>query len=139
MPTSANQSVKTPIITWVKESVAAAIGVSIIVGLYFLLWSLLTKDPPDVQGAQSIFALLGGWGGIVLGYYFGRLPAERAVTRAEQTAMSAETARDNAMLTKATALTESLNTIRQYREMAEKYKKDALEWKKAIAELLEES
>lgn len=114
---------KTPWITWFKEGVTAILGISIIAGMFWLLLPSLTKEPADVQTAQAIFSILGGWGGIVLGYYFGRLPAERAATKAEAAASAAEIAKDAAVSDKKTTLTEARDKIIGSRERLEEYEK----------------
>ena len=86
--------VETARITWFKEIITALIGFMVIFAMLFFLSPHLLKSPPDVQNAQAIFTMFGGWGGGILGYYLGRLPSERAATRAEVTASSAEKARD---------------------------------------------
>ncbi len=61
----------------------------IIAATLLLLLPLLTKSTPDLASAQGIFAILGGWGGIIIGYYFGRLPSEKAADTASKVANTA--------------------------------------------------
>lgn len=129
------EEVKTPWITWFKEIVTASIGITIILGMFLLLWRLLIKEPPDITNAQGVFSILGGWGGVVLGYYFGRLPAERAATKAEAVATAAEIAKDAAVADVKTTLTETKDAIARDIEELEKYRKLMANWRKIIDEL----
>lgn len=97
----------TPRITWFKEIVTAALGAILIIGILVLIWPCLASSPADIASAQGIFSILGGWGGIVLGYYFGRLPAERAAVRAEAAAAAAEETKDIAKEDQLMTLTDS--------------------------------
>jgi hypothetical protein len=81
---------------WLKEGVAATLGILIVSATIILLVPSLTAVPADATSAQAIFAVLGGWGGVVIGYYFGRIPAEKAADKAEKVADSARTERDKA-------------------------------------------
>ncbi len=56
----------------------------------------LLASPVDATSAQAIFAVLGGWGGVVIGYYFGRIPAEKAADKAEKVAEVARSEKDRA-------------------------------------------
>lgn len=80
-------------LTYIKEGVTAGLGVIIIIATIILMWpSLSSGDTTKLPMAQGIFAILGGWGGVVLGYYFGRIPAEKASDTANQ---AADKARDD--------------------------------------------
>ena len=69
-----------------KESVTAALGVVIILATLVLMWPSLSGSTLNLTNAQGIFAILGGWGGVILGYYFGRLPSEKAADTATKVA-----------------------------------------------------
>lgn len=125
----------TPKITWMKEIVTATLGFIVIVGLLVLIFSPLTESPADIQTAQAVFSILGGWGGIVLGYYFGRMPAEKAAGRADAAASAAEIAKDNAVTTATIRLAEVRNEMALYREKLEGFGKLAAEWRETIGEL----
>jgi len=56
----------------------------------------LLASPVDATSAQAIFAGLGGWGGVVIGYYFGRIPAEKDADKAEKVAEVARSEKDRA-------------------------------------------
>ncbi|MCW4006959.1 MAG: hypothetical protein NWF04_10285 [Candidatus Bathyarchaeota archaeon] len=76
-------------IIWLKEGVAASLAIIIIVAILVFLAPALLASPADATSAQAIFAVLGGWGGVVIGYYFGRIPAEKAAEKAEAVAETA--------------------------------------------------
>jgi hypothetical protein len=101
------------LLTLLKEGVCAALGVLIVGGTILLLWPSLSGPTRDLAAAQGIFSILGGWGGVVIGYYFGRLPAERIAARAEEAA-------ESAIKTQQVALSDSATSVSQQQE---KYKK----------------
>jgi hypothetical protein len=101
------------LLTLLKEGVCAALGVLIVGGTILLLWPSLSGPTRDLAAAQGIFSILGGWGGVVIGYYFGRLPAERIAARAEEAA-------ESAIKTQQVALSDSATSVAQQQE---KYKK----------------
>jgi len=98
---------------WLKEGVCAILAFVIIGGTLVLLRPPLSGPTYDVEAAQGIFSILGGWGGVILGYYFGRLPAERIAARAEEKA-------EEAIKTKQKELSESSVRVNVQQE---KYKK----------------
>lgn len=130
-----SEKVKIDKLTWFKEGVTACLGVMIIVGMLLLLWPLLSGETPDITNAQAIFSILGGWGGIVLGYYFGRMPAERAATRADAVASAARTAKDDAVATEKTTLAETEILISRMEEKLKKYQKLIASWRERIDKL----
>lgn len=81
---------------WFKEIVTAILALAIIVAILVFLAPALLASPADATSAQAIFAVLGGWGGVVIGYYFGRIPAEKAADKAERVADTARSERDKA-------------------------------------------
>jgi len=83
-------------LVWLKEGVAATLAILIVSATLIFLIPSLTSSPADSTSAQAIFAVLGGWGGVVIGYYFGRIPAEKAADKAEKVADAARTERDKA-------------------------------------------
>ena len=110
---SANKSlVESPSHMLLKEGVCALLAFVIIGGTLILLWPPLSGPTHDIEAAQGIFSILGGWGGVILGYYFGRLPAERVAARAEAKA-------EEAIKTKQIELSESATRITRQQE---KYK-----------------
>ena len=99
-----DERIKTSYLMWLKEAVCTILAFAIIG------WTLLLLRPPlsgptyDIEAAQGIFSILGGWGGVILGYYFGRLPAERVAERAEAKA-------EEAIKTKQIELSESATRV----------------------------
>ena len=90
-------------LTYFKEGVTALLGLTIIIATLVLMWPALSSgNPENLPMANGIFAILGGWGGVVLGYYFGRIPAEKAADAATDSANKAkdETKRANTDKTK---------------------------------------
>ena len=99
--------------TLLKEGVTALLAVMIIGGTLVLLWAPLKGPTQDIDAAQGIFSILGGWGGVILGYYFGRLPAERVAERAEEKA-------EEAIKAKQIELSESATRVTQQQEQYKK-------------------
>ena len=113
-----------------KEGATALLGVIIVLGTLILLWPSLTSNPVDMASAQGIFSTLGAWGGIVIGYYFGRLPAERAAAKAEDAAdvarkekAEAEKAKSNTLADTSKALEDSERELAALQEKIAGYKK----------------
>jgi hypothetical protein len=84
-------------LTWLKESMTSLLAAAIVVVALALLWRTFTAGGGSGKSAPSIFArdkdvlqyilpILG----TVIGYYFGRVPAERRAEKAEQTATGAQ-------------------------------------------------
>lgn len=68
-----------------RDIVTHFIGLGILVYTGFVLWGPLTTGGLDgIDRAQRVLALLGGFVGTVLGYYFGVRQGEKAAERAEQ-------------------------------------------------------
>ncbi len=118
-----------------KEIVTAGLGILIVTGTFLLLWPPLTKETADIPTAQAIFSIVGGWGGVVLGYYFGRLPAERVATKAEAAAAVAEMAKDAAVTRRKIDLAEYKEAIAGMEETLEMYKKNIADLMQRIDEL----
>ena len=98
-------------LTVFKELVTAGLGIVIILATLVLMWPALSKSPIDMQSASGVFAILGGWGGVVLGYYFGRLPAEKATDKANDAADNARKQKDDAEKTKTLAVAKYVNQL----------------------------
>ena len=114
------------LLTVFKEVVSAVLGMAIIAAVLYLLWTPLTKSPPDLTSAQGIFTILGGWGGVILGYYFGRLPSEKAADNARRDADNARKEKDKAVNTKILVLANSNNLLDNH-EKSLQQKKEALQ------------
>jgi hypothetical protein len=87
---------KTSRIVWFKEIITAVLALTIMGAIMVFLSPALLASPVDATSAQAIFAVLGGWGGVVIGYYFGRIPAEKAADKAEKVAEVARSEKDRA-------------------------------------------
>jgi len=95
-PVAGAEKTGTNYLTGFKEFVSASLGLIIIIATLVLMWPSLAKSPADLTTAQGIFAILGGWGGVILGYYFGRLPSEKAADTANKTTDKANQTTSNA-------------------------------------------
>jgi len=126
----------TPIITVLKEGIAATLGLIIVLGTLILLWPSLTSSPVDIDSAQGIFSILGGWGGVVIGYYFGRLPAEKAATKAEEVADAARKEKDTAEKVTANTLADTAKTLSESEEELAELQKKLEKYKKLIDGLI---
>lgn len=126
------EKVGTPRITWFKEIVTAFISALVISALMYFLTPHIMKDPPDMQSATAIFTMFGGWSGGILGYYLGRLPSERAATKAEATALNAEKAKDAAQANQRRNILQLVEQISLDRESLETYLGKLAKWKELI-------
>lgn len=83
---------------WPKEVIAALLAISIVGLTLCLLWSMYAKAPEKDATAweqrSQVIQILLALAGTVTGYYFGRIPAERAAASANQ-ASAANAARAN--------------------------------------------
>ena len=113
------QQKETSTLIWLKEGVAATLGIVIVVATIALLVPSLTATPADSTSAQAIFAVLGGWGGVVIGYYFGRIPAEKAADKAEKVADTARVERDQAEKSKVKEISDSIEKEAEYQRKFE--------------------
>ena len=120
---------------WFKEIVTAGLGIVVIISTYALVWPPFSRSPIDLNSAQAIYSVLGGWAGVVLGYYFGRIPSERAATKAEAAASAAEEAKDSAREDRLKTWTE---VIGKATELENKYK-SRIEEIEDIKRMLEET
>ena len=71
----------------IKEVTATVIAAAIVVGFVVSLhatWGLLEK--PQLAAAKDLLQILTGLVGVVAGYYFGRVPAERTADAAQKEA-----------------------------------------------------
>ena len=88
---------RTPV-DWPKEVIAALLAISIVGLTLCLLWNMYTKAPEKDSTAweqrSQVIQILLALAGTVTGYYFGRIPAERAAASANQ-ASAANAARAN--------------------------------------------
>jgi hypothetical protein len=97
---------------------------------------------------REFFTILGGWGGVVLGYYFGRMPAEKAADKANNSAdfankNSADANKKKILaIAKCSALLESheksLRAIRDNSKSVQKLKIDMAPTPPELARMLDE-
>lgn len=71
-----------------KEGVTALMGLAVVIFTLFLAWKSLTYSANDMQmaNAKDILLLVLGLTGVVIGYYFGRIPADARATQANEKA-----------------------------------------------------
>ncbi len=79
---------------WLKEVVAAALSAVIVGFTMYFMWKMF-EAPDDIgeniwQHQSAILQVAVGFAGTITGYYFGRIPAERAAATAQQAANSAQ-------------------------------------------------
>lgn len=71
---------------WVKELVTAVLGVGIVV--YTLFWTgrafAMAGDPVRMGDAKDLLTYLSSFAGVVVGYYFARVPADARTAQAQQ-------------------------------------------------------
>jgi hypothetical protein len=97
-------------IQWFKEGVTALLGL-IIVGYTLVMgWRVFSfvGDPQKMSDARDILMLMLGPAGVVIGYYFGRVPADARATHARQQA-DAASARAEQVNTEADALADQID------------------------------
>ena len=76
---------------WLKEQVAAGLGILLVAGTVLIAFiTILFRNASDIQGAKDILLLLSSLSGVVLGYYFGRIPSDARAAQAQQTASQAQ-------------------------------------------------
>ena len=80
-----------------KEMIGAFLAILIVISILVLMWPSLSRTPADITGAQAIFSILGGWGGVAIGYYFGRIPAEKSADKANAVADQARQEKDSVL------------------------------------------
>lgn len=108
--------IKTSHLQWLKELVCAILAFVIIGGTLVLLRPPLSGPTYNIEVAQGIFSILGGWGGVILGYYFGRLPAERVAERAEGKAEEAIKTKQKELSDSAVRANEQQEKFRKLKE-----------------------
>jgi hypothetical protein len=85
------QSVNDKSVQYVKEMITGAIGLLIVIFMIIILIGTfsLVGDPDKLANAKDLFTIMTGMAGVVLGYYFGRVPADARATEAQDAANSA--------------------------------------------------
>ncbi len=139
---------KDPQITWLKEMITAFLGLAIAaVALWMLIGTYQTaSERPEVtaddledralydarekvrleqkSGQKDVMLVAIGLFGSVIGYYFGRVPAERRADRAESAAAEAQATVGDAV-TSATVAEQRASAEQQLRQAAEGKVEDA--------------
>jgi hypothetical protein len=84
---------------WLKEVVTAVLGIGIVA--YTLYWTgrafAMAGDPTRMGDAKDLLTFLSGFAGVVVGYYFGRVPADARTAQAQQQIGQAVSEKDQAM------------------------------------------
>ena len=84
---------------WFKEVVTAVLGIGIVV--YTLVMTGLAfgmvGDASRMADAKDLLTFLSGFAGVVVGYYFGRVPADARTAQAQQQIGQAVSEKDQAM------------------------------------------
>jgi hypothetical protein len=84
---------------WFKEAVTALLGIGIV--LYTLVMTDrafgMAGDPTRMGDAKDILTFLSGFAGVVVGYYFGRVPADARTSQAQQQIGQAVSEKEQAM------------------------------------------
>ena len=84
-PTGRTAASVTKSTDWPKELVAAMLAIAIVGLTLCLLWKMFNApDEPNWEHRSSIVQVCLALAGTVTGYYFGRIPAERAAASANQ-------------------------------------------------------
>ena len=94
-----------------KEGVTALIGLSIIVfTLVVAIRSLGSAGKPEMADVKDVLSLIMGLTGVVIGYYFGRIPADARADEAQKQTNSA-IAQSAEVSVQAEALADKVGTI----------------------------
>jgi len=99
-------------IQWFKEAVTAMLGL-IIVGYTLVMgWRVFSfvGDPQKMSDAKDILMLMLGLAGVVIGYYFGRGPADARTIHAQQQADAAN-ARAEQLSAEANAMADPIDHL----------------------------
>jgi hypothetical protein len=71
---------------WLKEGVTALLGVGIVGYTLYMTYRAfgMAGDPTRMGDAKDLLAYLSSFAGLVVGYYFGRVPADARTVQAQQ-------------------------------------------------------
>jgi len=99
-PTAAEKPSFDSWLTALREGVTGCLGVLIVLTTLVLILStfllLLLRPAAEFEPMRNILVMLNGMTGVVLGYYFGRMPTEARAQQAEKGRDSAEAQRTEA-------------------------------------------
>lgn len=76
-------------VAWLKESVAAGLGILLVGGTVIMGAITMFRSAADFDHAKDVLLLLSSLSGVVLGYYFGRIPSDARAAQAQHTADAA--------------------------------------------------
>lgn len=107
-----------------REVVTSIIALIVVGGTFILLWPALSTRPIDVTSAQAIFSILGGWGGIVIGFYFGSNSGEKIAKSAKLEAIESQKDKIKAKEITAETLENLRETIDETRKQVEKIERN---------------
>jgi hypothetical protein len=71
---------------WLKEGVTALLGVGIVAYTLYMTYRAfgMVGDATRMADAKDLLTFLSGFAGVVVGYYFGRVPADARTAQAQQ-------------------------------------------------------
>ena len=71
---------------WLKEIVTALLGIGIVAYTLYMTYRAfgMVGDPTRMGDAKDLLTYLSGFAGVVVGYYFGRVPADARTAQAQQ-------------------------------------------------------
>jgi nitrate reductase gamma subunit len=99
------------IIQLIKEVVAALLGLAIVIYTLILAYNtVILAGDPKMTDAKDILMLMLGLAGVVVGYYFGRVPADARATQAQEQA-NAATAQAEQVTAQAHAVAEQIDHV----------------------------
>jgi len=87
-----------------KEVITAALAFIIVLTAMFLLFTSLYPTF-NLDNAKGVLTIFGGWVGLAIGYYFGRVPAEKGADKANEVADNARKQATKAIADRASAAT----------------------------------
>ena len=84
---------------WLKELVTAVLGIGIVVYTLYMTGRAfdMAGDPTRMGDAKDLLTFLSGFAGLVVGYYFGRVPADARTAQAQQQIGQAVSEKEQAM------------------------------------------
>ena len=84
---------------WLKEIVTAVLGVGIVAYTLYMTYRAfgMVGDATRMGNAKDLLTYLSGFAGVVVGYYFGRVPADARTAQAQQQIGQAVSDKEQAM------------------------------------------
>ncbi len=93
-PSNTRQWTPELVIQVIKELVTAVLGLTIVIFTVTMAnrtFGLVGRTDTDLTAAKDLLLLMLGLAGVVVGYYFGRVPADARAAQAQQQANAATT------------------------------------------------